>query len=148
MHASARIALRHFLMHDAAARRHPLHVAGAERAAIAQAVAMLDGAGKYVGYRLDAAMRMPRKTGEIVLRSIVAEIVKQEERVGLLGLAETEGAAQLDPGAFDRRLRLHNAFNRTNGHSDAARAAASPPRSSVFVRLNKCAMRRYKKAHQ
>ncbi len=63
VHASVRIALRHLLVDDAAAGRHPLHVAGAERAAIAEAVAVLDRAGEHVGDRLDPAMRMPRKPG-------------------------------------------------------------------------------------
>ena len=39
----SRVALRHLLMQDAAAGGHPLHVAGAERAAVAEAVAVLDG---------------------------------------------------------------------------------------------------------
>ena len=106
MHAALRIALRHFLVHDAAARGHPLHVAGAERAAIAEAVAVIDGAGEHIGDGLDAAMRMPRKAGEVVGRAVVAEIVEQQERIELGGFAEAEGAAQLDAGAFDGRLRL------------------------------------------
>src|SRR5690242_19819362 len=44
VHAAVLIAARHFLVKDAAAGRHPLHVAGAHRAAIAEAVAVLDGA--------------------------------------------------------------------------------------------------------
>ena len=63
VHAALRVALRHFLMHDAAARGHPLHVAGAERAAVAEAVAVLDGAGEHVGDGLDAAVRMPGEAG-------------------------------------------------------------------------------------
>ena len=123
VHAALRIALRHLLMHDAAARGHPLHVAGAERAAIAEAVAVLDRAGEHIGDGLDAAMRMPRKTGEIVLRPVVAEIIKQQERIGLLRIAETESAAQLHAGAFDRRFGLHDAFDGANGHDDDTRAA-------------------------
>jgi len=44
VHAALHIALRHLLMHDAAARGHPLHVAGAKHTAIAEAVAVLDRA--------------------------------------------------------------------------------------------------------
>ena len=104
VHAALRVALRHFLMHDAAAGGHPLHVAGAERAAVAETVAVLDRAGEDVGDGLDAAMRMPREAGEIIGRTVVAEIVEQQERIGLGGVAEAEGAAQLDAGAFDGRL--------------------------------------------
>ena len=93
MHAALRVTLRHFLMHDAAAGRHPLHVAGAERAAIAETVTVLDGTVEHVRDRLDAAVRMPRKAGEIIGRPVVAEIVEQQERIGLGGVAEAEGAA-------------------------------------------------------
>src|SRR5581483_7449883 len=74
VHAAERITLRHLLMHDAAARGHPLHVTGTQRAAIAEAIAMVDRSGKHVSDGLDPAMRMPGKAGEIVARPIVAEI--------------------------------------------------------------------------
>ena len=70
-------------MQDAAAGRHPLHVAGAEIAAVAEAVAVLDGPGQHIGNGLDAAMRMPRETGPIIVRPVVAEIVEQQERIEL-----------------------------------------------------------------
>ena len=44
VHAALRVALRHLLMHDAAPGGHPLHVAFAERAVTAEAVAVLDRA--------------------------------------------------------------------------------------------------------
>src|SRR5207248_5654576 len=53
VHAALRIALRHFLMKDAAAGGHPLHVARAEAAAIAEAVAMLHGTREDVRDRFD-----------------------------------------------------------------------------------------------
>jgi hypothetical protein len=37
-------------------------------------------------------MRMPWEAGAIVVRIIIAEIVKQEKRVELLGIAEAKGA--------------------------------------------------------
>src|SRR6185437_4383755 len=69
--------------------------------------------------RLNAAMRMPRETGEIVARPVVAEVVEQQERVGFAGLAEAEGAAQFDAGALDGRLRLHDAFDGSDGHGES-----------------------------
>jgi hypothetical protein len=39
---SARISFRHFLVQDAAACRHPLHVARPHPAAIAETIAVLD----------------------------------------------------------------------------------------------------------
>src|SRR4029077_1664027 len=65
VHAALRVTLRHFLVHDAAARRHPLHVAVRQRSAVAEAVAVFDGAGEHVGDGFDAAVRMPGKTGEV-----------------------------------------------------------------------------------
>src|SRR5262249_60452281 len=73
MHTPLCVALRHFLMHDAAASRHPLHVAGAELALVPEAVAVIDGACEHVSDGLDAAVRMPGKAGAIVLRTIVAK---------------------------------------------------------------------------
>jgi hypothetical protein len=116
VHAPLRVALRHFLMHDAAARRHPLHVARAEQPAIAQAVAVFNGAAQDISDGLDAAMGMPGKAGEIIARPVVAEIVEQQERIGLLGVAETEGAAQFHAGAFDGGRRLRDALDGTDGH--------------------------------
>src|SRR5882757_10128430 len=43
VHAPARVALRHFLVEYPAARGHPLHVASAERALVAEAVAVIHG---------------------------------------------------------------------------------------------------------
>ncbi len=116
MHAALRVTLRHFLMHDAAPGGHPLHVAGAERAFAADAVAMFDGSGQNIGDGLDAAMRMPGKAGEIIFGAVVAEIIQQQKGIGLLGVAEAEGAAQLDAGALDGGLRLHDAFDGADGH--------------------------------
>ena len=82
-------------MHDAAPGGHPLHVAGAERAAISQAVAMLHGAGEHIGNGFDAAVRMPREAREIVGRPIVAEIVEQQKWIRLRRIAKAEGASQV-----------------------------------------------------
>src|SRR5262249_23739227 len=105
MHAPAFIALRHFLMQDAAAGRHPLHIAGAKLAGIAETVAVVDGAGKHIGDGLDAAMGMPWEARAVVIRPIVAEIIEQQKRVEISGIAETKGAMELDAGAFHGGLR-------------------------------------------
>ena len=101
MHAALRVALGHLLVQDAAAGRHPLHVAGGHFALVAQAVAVLDRAGQHVGDGLDPAVRMPGKSRQVIFRIVVAEIIQQQERIEILGLAETEGALQLYAGAFD-----------------------------------------------
>ena len=87
-------------MHDAAAGGHPLDVARAKTALVAEAVAVIDGARQDIGDRLDAAMRMPRESGEIVGRIVVAEIIEEQERIEVGGIAEPEAALQRE------RLRL------------------------------------------
>ena len=116
MHAALRVAARHLLMHDAAAGRHPLHVARAEHALVAEAVAVIDLAGQDIGDRLDAAMRMPGKAGLVLVGIVVAEIVQQQERIELLGVAEAEGAAQMHAGALHGGLGLDDLLHGTDGH--------------------------------
>jgi hypothetical protein len=45
VHAAGLIAFRHFLVDDAAAGGHPLHIAGGDSAAIAHAVPVFNGSG-------------------------------------------------------------------------------------------------------
>jgi hypothetical protein len=66
----AKVALGHFLVHDAASGGHPLHVTGAQGAGVAEAVAMFDGTGQHIGNGLDAAVRMPGKALEVILRLV------------------------------------------------------------------------------
>jgi len=75
MHAAALVAFRHLLVKDAAAGGHPLHVAGAHFAPVAEAIAMFDAATQDVRDRFNAAVRMPREPGEIVLGMLVAEVI-------------------------------------------------------------------------
>ncbi len=63
VHPARRVAVRHLLVEDAAAGGHPLHVAGTERALVAQAVGVVDRAGQHVGDGLDAAVRVPGEAG-------------------------------------------------------------------------------------
>src|SRR5712691_8510403 len=116
VHPAALVALRHLLMEDAAPGRHPLHVPGAECAAVAQAVAVLHGPVEDVGDGFDPAMGMPRESGPVVLRVVVAEVVQQEEGIELRGVPEAEGPAQLHAGTFDGGLRLNDRLDRPDGH--------------------------------
>ena len=100
------VALGHLLVQDAAAGRHPLHVAGGHFAFVAQTVAVLDRAGQHISDGLDPAVRMPGKSRQIIVWIVVAEIVQQQKRIEILGLAEPEGALQLYARAFDGRLRF------------------------------------------
>ena len=57
---------RHFLMQDAAACGHPLASSVCDPAAVANAVAMLDISADQIGHGLYSAVRVPRKTFDII----------------------------------------------------------------------------------
>src|SRR4029450_6806952 len=116
---SLRIALRHFLVKDAAAGSHPLHVASAEIPAIPQAVTVLNRPGEHIRDRLDSAMGMPREAREVVVRLVVAEVIEEKKRVVIGGIAKAERPAQLDPGAFEGGLGQRNALDGSDGHGAA-----------------------------
>ena len=116
MHAALRIAFRHLLVQDAAARRHPLHVAGAEAALVAQAVAVRHRARQHIRDGFDTAMRVPRETGEVVLRSVIAEIVEQQEGVELVRLPEAESALQAHARSFDGGLSVRYLLDGPDRH--------------------------------
>ena len=78
---------------------------------------------------------MPRcgcqgKPAEIFVGIVVAEVVQQQERIELLGVAEAEGAAQMHAGAFKRGLGLMIFFtgrmDMTLRLSGSAAKAATP----------------------
>jgi len=96
--------------------RHPLHIAGGDRTLVAETVTVIDGPREHVGDRLDAAVRMPGKAGQIIVRVFAAEVVEQQEGVEIVGFAETERPAQVNAGAFDVGLRLDELFDRPNRH--------------------------------
>ena len=91
-------------MEDATTGGHPLHVACAEAPAIAEAVTVFNRAGKHVRDRFDAAMRVPREPREVFVWVVVAEVVKEQERVVFRGVTEPERTPQLDACAFESGL--------------------------------------------
>jgi hypothetical protein len=98
VHASALVALGHLLVQNAASGGHPLHVAGGHAARVAEAVAVLDLAGEHIGDGLDAAMRMPRKSGQVIGGIFVAKIVQEQERIEVLcSCRSRRRAASLTP---------------------------------------------------
>src|SRR5215470_1483519 len=116
VHAAGRIALRHLLVDDAAARGHPLHIAGGDGAAVAHAVTVFYGASEDVSDGLDTAMRVPGKSREIVFGDIVPEVIEEQEGIEVGGAAESECAAQVDTRAFHRRLGFDETLDRTDRH--------------------------------
>ena len=88
-----------------------MYVARAERAFVPQTVAVVYRACKDVSDRFDAAMRMPGETGNVVGRIFIPEIVEQQKGVEVVGLPESERAAEPHPCAFERWLCLNDAFH-------------------------------------
>ena len=103
-------------MEDAAARRHPLHVAGGQSALVAETIAMIDSAGQNIGDGLDSPVGMPGEAGAVVVRVFVAEIVEEQKRVEVARLTKPEGAAQMHASPFNGGLRFDNPFYGSNGH--------------------------------
>jgi len=54
---------------------------------------------------------MPRKSGDVIGRVVVAKIVEQEKGIEVFRFAEAESALQLYAGAFDGGLRLNDLSN-------------------------------------
>src|SRR5690242_40234 len=113
MHAALRVAFGHFLVQNAAARSHPLHVTGGHFAFIAETVAVFYGASQHVCNGLDPTVWMPRESGPVVIRIVIPEIVQQQERVELFRFAETERAFELYARALNSRFRLDDVSNGT-----------------------------------
>jgi hypothetical protein len=116
VHAPLDVALGHLLVDDAAPGGHPLDLPRADRAVIAHGIAVLDGSREDIRDRLDPAMRMPGKAGEVVLGDVVAEVVEEKERIVVRGVAESECATEVYTGAFERGLGLDQLLDGPKGH--------------------------------
>src|SRR5262249_30937404 len=96
----------------------------AERPVVAEVAARWEGARQHVGDGLDAAVGMPGEAGAIVVGPVIAEIVEEQERIELVGIAEAEGAPQLDAGALHGGLRLDDALHGPDRHGVLLQQAA------------------------
>jgi hypothetical protein len=61
-------------------------------------------------------MRVPGEAGQIIGRVLVPEIIEQEERIEVPGLAEAEGALELHPGTLDGGRGLNDLSDRAERH--------------------------------
>ena len=104
---SAGAAARHFLVQDAAAGTHPLHIAGTDEARVAKAVAVMRGALEHVGDGFDAAVRMVREAADGTFEGIVeGEMVEEQEGIELVADARRDGTAKPHARALDGVLRF------------------------------------------
>src|ERR1700732_2293423 len=116
MHPARKVSFGHLLMDDAAARRHPLNVAGRDGTAVAHAITVLNSSRQDIRDGFDPAMRVPREPSQIILGNVVAEIVQEKEWIEVGCIAESESAAKMHASAFERRLGLNESLNGPNGH--------------------------------
>src|SRR3979411_535733 len=112
MHPARKVSFRHLLMDDAAARRHPLNVAGRDGTAVTHAIAMLNSSRQDIRDGFDPA-RVPREPSQIILGK---EIVQEKEWIEVGCIAESESAAKMHASAFERWLGLDESLNGSNGH--------------------------------
>lgn len=92
-------------MQDAPSRAHPLHVSGADKTLVAQAVPMVRGTLKHVRDGLDAAVRMIRETAQRPFEGIIeGEMVEEQEWIIFVADPRCKGAAQLHARSLDRDL--------------------------------------------
>jgi hypothetical protein len=68
-------------MYNPASSRHPLNLIGLDDAPVSHTVPMLHSAMKHVRYRLDTAVWMPGKTGNVITLITGMEIIQQQEWV-------------------------------------------------------------------
>src|SRR5262249_36878958 len=74
--------------------------------------------GQHVSDGLDPSMRMPGESGQVVIRHVVAKIVQQEKRIVVARLAEAEGAAKMNAGAFERWFGHRQLFHGSHRHGE------------------------------
>ncbi len=115
VHAAAPLADlrgRHLGVHDAPARGHPLHVAGADRALVSRGILVLELALQHVGHRLEPAMRMIGRAlglaGAVVCRP---HLVEQQERIDEVQAWGRERPADDEAAAFELPVRGGHAFD-------------------------------------
>src|SRR5437764_5388990 len=100
MHPARRITFWHLLMDDAAAGRHPLDFAGRDSSMVAHAIAVLHGPGEHIRDGLNPTVGVPRKSRQIVLGNVIAEVVEKEKGVEVGRVAESDRAAQVYARTF------------------------------------------------
>ena len=98
-------------MQNAAARGHPLHAARAEQTGVALVVVMAHAPGQHIGDGLEAAVRMFRKTRQIIARFIRTELVEHQKRIEIRQLGRTDHTRESHARAIARRVSAHDLFD-------------------------------------
>src|SRR5581483_6598140 len=113
----------------------PLHAARLEVAFVAEVVLVQHVAVEDVGHRLEAAMRMRRKAGDVVARVLRGKLVEHQERVQARELRLAEAAAQLHAGAVGGGDGADKAAYGAGGHGQPYMRAESPRFKAATISL-------------
>jgi hypothetical protein len=119
--------LRHLRMDDAAPSGHPLHTTGFQVTTIAEVILVQHVTREHVGDGLKTAMRMRRKTRNVFVRSIAAELIKHQKRIEPCKVRLPETAIQRDTSTVGGTQRLDyplQGFDRTKHQTASLPALA------------------------
>ncbi len=131
-----RSAMRHLLMNDPAAGRHPLDVSRGDHPLVPQAVPMFDIPLQHIGDRLDPAVGMPGETRQIIVGVLGVKIVEEKKRIEIGDLGITEGAPQVDAGPLQCRHTLPYALDLPGlWHGLPPAPSIEEPRNQIYFLL-------------
>src|SRR5208282_4532179 len=110
-------------MDDATRRRHPLHITGAEVAAVSEVILMAHVTVEHVGDGFEATMRMRWKAGNVVARVIGIKLIEHQKRIQIESALAAKTAAQFDAGAVRSWHRLDDMDYCANIHRKTPRVS-------------------------
>src|SRR4030095_14349893 len=123
--------LGHLLVQDAAARAHPLDVAGSDRPAVPERIAVGDLAVADERHRLDAAVRVIGEACFVVGGLRRLEVIEQEKGIEVVEAARAEAAPQVHARPLDDRLRPHDLRHWARG---LAHGVSFPSKTGRYLR--------------
>src|SRR5262245_55982386 len=100
--------LRHFLMHDAAPRSHPLNVAGTDTSGVAECVLVVHNARKNIGHRFNAAMWMQGESRFIIASLSRNKVIQQQKWIEVVQSLRSNTSLKPYARPFDDWLRLND----------------------------------------
>ena len=98
-------------MHDPASGSHPLDIAGADAAGVAEGVLMIDLAADHVGNGLDSPVGMHGKAFDVILRIVRPKMIEKQKRVEVIQARGRDAALKPDTGTLHNCLRLDDVYN-------------------------------------
>jgi hypothetical protein len=97
-----------------------------------------DGTREQIGNRLNAAMRMKRKTGLVISRSRRLEMIEQQKWIEIIERMAADTPLESNARALDNSLRFDNFsyFSRWRFHLCTSRVRWSSARQNLAITTN------------